>query len=271
MDVGTARLAEIVVGDRCDVRSGAMTDLAFDALASIDEHSAGVGTLAPGNLAAAVPGCPGWNLADLVAHLTEVQWFWATIVEHRLVDPPEEDQRPPRAPEDELVSALTEQTAHLVRTLRDADPRTRVWTWAPQQQDVAFVARHQVQEAAVHHWDAGSATGHAVVIERPLAVDAIEEFLTFSVSSDDDAADPPRPSLAGRFALSCTDGPEAWTVRDGRAPGMVHFEAGAAPGVPMVAGTASDLLLWLYRRIPLDTGAVPAELVARFAGLTFTS
>src|ERR1019366_4529517 len=30
--------------------------------------------------AARVPGCPDWSLADLVAHLGEVQRFWATVV-----------------------------------------------------------------------------------------------------------------------------------------------------------------------------------------------
>lgn len=247
-----------------------MTDLAFDAPASIEEHAGGVAALARGHLAAAVPGCPGWDVADLVAHLTEVQWFWATIVEGRLAEPPDEDQRPPRAPQDGLVPALMEETAHLVGALRAADPRTPVWTWATQQ-DVAFIARHQVQEAAVHHWDAGSATGHPVTIEHSLAVDAIEEFLTFSVSSDDDRADPPRPSLAGRFALRCNDGPEGWTVSDGRAPGTIRFQAGALPGIPAVEGSGSELLLWLYRRIPLERTTVPAELVARFVGLTFTN
>ena len=248
-----------------------MRELAFDRLAVIDSHSAGVGALARGHLAEPVPGCPGWNVADLVAHLTEVQWFWATIVEGGLLEPPDEDRRPARAADEDLVSALAGQTAHLVQALRGADPRTRAWTWAPQQQDVAFIARHQVQEAAVHHWDAGSATRHAVVIERAVAVDAIEEFLTFSVSSDADLAEPPRPSLGGRLALRCTDGPEAWTVSDGRAPGALRFETGAAPGTPAVEGAASDLLLWLYRRIRLDTSSVPDELLARFTGLTFTS
>ncbi len=247
-----------------------MSDLAFDQLAAINEHSAGVGALARGHFPDAVPGCPEWTVADLVAHLTEVQWFWATIVEGRLLEPPDEDQRPPRAAEEELISALTEQTAHLVGALREADPRTPVWTWATQQ-DVAFVIRHQVQEAAVHHWDAGSATGRTIAIERPVAVDAIEEFLTFSVSSDADPADPARPELAGRFALRCTDGPEAWTLSDGAAPGTLRFQRGAAPGMPGVEGTASDLLLWLYRRVDLDTSSIPEELVGRFVALTFTS
>ena len=50
-----------------------MTDLGFDQLAVIEEHSAGLAALVPGRLALPVPGCPGWHVADLVAHVTEVQ------------------------------------------------------------------------------------------------------------------------------------------------------------------------------------------------------
>lgn len=246
-----------------------MTDLAFDRLAAIEEHSAGLATLAGGNLALPVPGAPGWDVADLLAHVTEVQWFWATIVEDRLADPPDEDRRPARAADAELVPALTAQTAHLLAALREADPQTPVWTWAPAQQDVAFIARHQVQEAAVHHWDAGSALGLSIVIDAAVAVDSVEEFLTFSVSSDTDAADPPRPPLDGTFALRCTDVSREWTVSAGQMPGTVRFGAGAPPGIPAVEGSASDLLLWLYHRVRLDT-AVPDDLLSRFFALTFT-
>ncbi len=49
---------------------------------------------APG--AAVVPSCPDWNADDLLWHLAEVQWFWATIVRERLTDPPGEDLTPAR-------------------------------------------------------------------------------------------------------------------------------------------------------------------------------
>ena len=247
-----------------------MSDLPFDAFALIDAHSAGLADLAQGRLDLSVPGCPGWTVADLVAHTTEVQWFWATIVEDRLAEPPGEDRRPARVADAELVQALRAQTARLVGVLRETDPRTPVWTWAPAQQDVAFITRHQVQEGAVHHWDAADAAGQSIVIERPAAVDGVEEFLTFSVSRDADLADPPRPPLAGRFVLRCTDGPEAWTISDGRTPGAARFDAGAAPGAPAIQGTASELLLWLYRRVRLDTNVIPPELIDRFVALTFT-
>lgn len=248
-----------------------MSDLAFDQLAAIEGHSAGLAESARGHLEAPVKGCPGWSVADLVAHVTEVQWFWATIAEDRLSEPADEGRRPPRAPDAELLDALQAQTAHLLRALRGADPKTPVWTWASAQQNVAFITRHQVQEAAVHHWDAADAAGRPIVIEPAVAVDSIEEFLAFSVSSDDDPADPPRPSLGGRLGLRCTDVSRAWTLSDGRAPGTVRFQGGLADGVPAVSGTASDLLLWLYRRVALDTAAVPEDLAARFVALTFTT
>ena len=52
-----------------------------DPLAEIAEHSTAFYDLADGHIDAAVPSCPGWSVADLVAHLSGVHWSWATIVE----------------------------------------------------------------------------------------------------------------------------------------------------------------------------------------------
>lgn len=42
------------------------------------------------------------------------------------------------------------------------------------------------------------------------------------------------------------------------------------PGYPVLAGTASDLLLWLYQRVELDLGKVPTDLAQRLHQLCFT-
>jgi len=68
-------------------------------------------------------------------------------------------------------------------------------TWAPAQQDIAFIARHQVQEAAVHHWDAVHTAGGDLTIAHPVADDAIEELLMFSMSSMADPAEPVRRGI----------------------------------------------------------------------------
>jgi uncharacterized protein (TIGR03083 family) len=248
-----------------------MSEPAFDYVQAIAEHSAAFAAAAEGNLAALVEHCPGWTVADLVEHLTGVQWFWATIAAERLAAPPDEARRPPPAPPERLIAVFREGADRLVRVLREADGGDPVWTWAPAQRDIAFITRHQVQEAAVHQWDAVHAAGGNLLIEPPVAVDSIDEFLTFSVSSEADPAEPPRPPLNGAFALRCTDADARWTIHDGGVPGTVAAERRARPGTPVISATAADLLLWLYGRVSVDTSAVPEGLTGRFRALCFTS
>lgn len=247
-----------------------MSDLTQLHLTAIAEHSRGFSDATRGNLGAPVEHCPGWTVADLVWHLTQVHWFWGTIAGERLAEPPDEARRPPRTSDDGLVEAFEAGARRLVEALRSADQADSVWTWAPLQQDVAFITRHQVQEAAVHHWDAVHAAGSALAISAPVAADSVEEFLTFSVSSEADPAEPARPALDGEFALAASDTEDAWTLLDGDIPGTLRFDRGRTDGVPAVTATASDLLLWLYGRVQLGTATVPDDLVARFRALCFT-
>jgi uncharacterized protein (TIGR03083 family) len=247
-----------------------VTEAAFDFTGAIASHSAGFAAAADGNLDATVEHCPGWSVADLVRHLTEVHWFWATIAEERLAEPPGDARRPAAAAREQLIEIFRVGADRLVRVLRAADGEDKVWTWAPAQRDIAFITRHQVQEAAVHHWDAVHARGGKMAIEAPVAADSVSEFLTFSVSSEADPAEPPRPPLGGSFALRCTDGDAAWTISDGRRPGTVQYRPGVSAGTAAISATASDLLLWLYGRIDLDPGAVSAGLIERFRALCFT-
>ena len=244
--------------------------LDFDYLTAITEHSEGFATSAEGNLEARVEHCPGWNVADLVWHLTEVHWFWATIVEERLKSPPDESLRPERPGDDELVDRFRTGAHRLVEVLERAPDDAKVWTWAPAQRDVAFVSRHQVQEAAVHHWDAAHAAGMQIELEVPIATDAVGEFLTFSIANADDPADPPPDALGGAFAIASRDGGAAWTIQDGPRPGTLLVIAGELAEESTVRASSSDLLLWLYRRVELPVPTELAPVIERFRALTFT-
>jgi uncharacterized protein (TIGR03083 family) len=239
-------------------------------LSAIAEHSAGVVAAAPGHLDAPVESCPGWTMADLVWHLTEVHWFWGTIVAELLPSRPPDERRPARPGDGDLVAGLETQARRLVEALGAADQSAHCWTWAGWQQDVAFVTRHQVQEAVVHHWDAVHAVGGHWTARPEVAVDSIDEFLHFSVASDDDPDDPVVPPLEGTLAFRCTDTGDAWTLTDGARPGTARVGIGAADGAPLVEAPAADLLLWLYGRALLDTSAVPEDLLARFRAMCFT-
>lgn len=241
----------------------------LDFLAEIAWHSTGLADVAQANLSAPVVHCPGWSVGDLVDHVRQVHWFWAAVADGRLTAPPEDASAPPRPADPDLVPVFRDGARRLVDVLGAVEPTASVWTWAPAQQNIGFIQRHQVQEAAVHHWDAAHAAGPELTLTVPVAVDAIEEFLTFSVSSPADHPEKPRPDLNGGLVLRATDAPAAWTISDAELPGTVRFERRAADAAATVAGTASELLLWLYQRISLPAG--DPELIDRFRALTFTN
>ena len=256
--------------------------LEFDPLAEIAVHSAGLARAAEQNLDAPVEHCPGWTVADLVWHMTEVHWFWASMVDGLLSEPPADEEGPDRPEPGQLISRFTAGAEHLVRVLAAADPAASCWTWAPTQQNAGFVLRHQVQEAAVHHWDAEHAAGRERALGTAMSADAIDEFLTFSMCTVHDPADDPRPNLDGALVLAASDAGLEWTVTDDTLPGTVTFSTvtfstgTARPGLARVTGTASDLLLWLYGRVPLPVTAGAAgqpaaeQLVSRFRALSYT-
>jgi uncharacterized protein (TIGR03083 family) len=190
-----------------------------------------------------VPGCPGWDVAELVWHLTEVQYFWADIVALRLQDPEAVArlERPEGFPA--LLARCRSGVEHLASTLAATDPATPVWTWA-RRKDAGFVIRHQAQEAAVHRWDAEQAAGRAFSIEPDLAADSIDEFLEHTAAWRNEGA----PPVGGTVHLHATDAAGEWTISEDAAGALV-VQAGHSKGEAALRGRASDLLLILYRRL----------------------
>ncbi len=201
-----------------------------------------------GDLQTHVPSCPDWTLEALAQHLTAVQTGWAEIVEHPADDPTEAftagaATRDQAGTTEQLVALGREKMDRMLDVFASADPQQRTWTWSTQQ-DVAFVTRHQVQEAAIHRWDAQTAIGASVdPIAPDVAADSIDEFLALSrPAATQGAAD-----LPGTVHLHCTDVEGEWFVHpDGRVE-PIH-----AKGDVALRGPACDLLLALYSRIPVD-------------------
>lgn len=193
---------------------------------------------------AGVPGCPGWRLDDLVWHLAEVQHFWAWVVRTRAPDPSTYVE-PVRRPREELLGWLTAQNADLETVLAGADPHERVWTWAPQQ-DVAFVLRRQAQEATVHAVDAEQVLGNVHPIPADVGLDGIDEWLGVLVPGALPDGPPPE---AHPVVLHAVDADAERTIFPGTRP----FPIAA------LTGTAGDLLLALWRRVPLEILTVDGD------------
>lgn len=205
---------------------------------------------------ARIPGCPDWTVRDLVAHVGEVQRFWAaTVAAGPAVRPPSGAAAGGSAPAGDLAAWSAQSTALLVDALRAAGPDAECWTWWAESGNASTagaVARHQVQEAAVHTRDAQEAAGAAEALPPGLAVDAVDEFLHVGFGSMDGW-----PHAPARVALVTDEGP-AWTlILDATGASAVRGGPGEGPEPgATISGPAGELLLALYRRAPWDGDAL---------------
>ncbi|HWS32772.1 MAG TPA: maleylpyruvate isomerase family mycothiol-dependent enzyme [Actinoplanes sp.] len=214
---------------------------------------------------ARVPGCPDWALTDLVAHLGAVHRFWAaTVADADDSRAPSAERIGDREPHGDLLEWSAASTELLLAALRDAGPESPSWAWwsdsgAPL--TAAAVARHQVQEAAVHAYDAQETIGRAEPLPAAVAVDGVGEFLSVGLASL--GAWPHRPARVGFQAI---EGP-SWTL-DLSPAGAKEGPAASGDPVTRIQATASDLVLALYARIPLSEvridgdRAVAGQLIA---------
>lgn len=195
---------------------------------------------------AAVPTCPEWKVADLLVHMVQGDLWARRIVESRSTE-----RILPEMPADipdgaALVPYFRTGARQLVEALAAIAPDTSVWTFSAADRTAGFWQRRRAQETAVHRVDAQSAAGTPSPVDAELAVDGIDEFLFVFM-----------PRLAAGLAglgdatihLHCTDGEGEWLVT--RAGDDVVVTREHAKGDVAARGTASDLLLFLWGRVPV--------------------
>jgi uncharacterized protein (TIGR03083 family) len=205
---------------------------------------------------ARIPGCPDWTVRDLLTHVGQVQRFWAaTVAAGPAVRPPSDEAPGDRIPGSDPTAWSAASTALLLDALRAAGPDAGCWTWWAESGNAATsgsVARHQVQEAAVHARDAQEAAGAAEPLPPVLAVDALDEFLHVGFGSMDGW-----PHAPARVALVSDECPACNLIFDTTGASAVRGGPGEGPEPGAVfSGPAGDLLLALYRRAPLDGGTL---------------
>ena len=201
-------------------------------------------------LDAPVGSCPGWTVADLVWHTGEVHLFWRTCVAERWSDPSAYVE-PDRPLGDLLLPWYREGVQRSVEVLTAAAPDEPIWSWAPRGGTAAWIVRRMAQETAVHRWDAEAAAAGGAApppIDTELAVDGVDEFFEhFSDTAAEGAA-----AVHGRVHLHATDADGEWLVSEPAVGGRLEVSREHAKGDAAVRGTASNLLLLLWRRVGLD-------------------
>ncbi|MCY0922943.1 MULTISPECIES: maleylpyruvate isomerase family mycothiol-dependent enzyme [unclassified Streptomyces] len=216
------------------------------------ETAALVTTITAADLSTPVPTCPDWTLEDLTRHVGSVHRWFTELLRRRIQQPPtnrEVDLRLPEHP-DALPDWLAASAAEAAEVFAATDPDAPMWAWGVDQH-ARFWVRRMLFETLVHRVDAELALGLTPHVDRALAVDGIDEFLTNLPFAFPFAPLTARLRAADRtLRLSCTDGDEAWTVRlrpDGFA--LVADDAEPRAADATVRGSAADLLLALYGRL----------------------
>ncbi|MFC8431382.1 maleylpyruvate isomerase family mycothiol-dependent enzyme [Streptomyces sp. NPDC057253] len=196
---------------------------------------------------AKVPTCPGWQVRDLLRHTGAVhRWATAFVAEGHTAFRPVPDE--PALDGEELLAWFRTGHRRLVDTLDSAAPDVRCWHFLPAPAPLAFWARRQAHETAVHRFDAQAARGGTPDEPgRDFAADGIDELLRGFHARAKSRVRSAEPRVL-RVRASDADG-AVWTVRLTEEPPATEYgEEGAAHCE--VSGPAADLYLALWNRLP---------------------
>lgn len=200
------------------------------------------------SLEADVPTCPKWRVSDLVEHLGEVFHFWRVQLES--ASPEDQVEPVPRslAQGSDPLGWFEEQGALLGSALADRDPSEPCWNWSGVDLTSGWVCRRMALESVVHRYDVELSVDVPTPVERDLAVDGVDEWLSVHLATD--VPETPTASLGGVLCLACADDPAAWTVEVGS--GRLRWREGRGPADAVLVGPASDLYLYSWNRRPLE-------------------
>jgi hypothetical protein len=219
------------------------------------EVAAFVATARSGPLDAPVPTCPAWDLARLCTHQARALHMAAASLEGggAVLDRdslPQPDLGDP-------VGFLAAAGDRLCAVVAATDPDAPAWNFTTRPPVASFWSRRMALETAVHRVDAeltvAAAAGSGAdptPVDPLLAVDGIDEifevFLPRGLNPGHDSG--------GTIHLHAGDAPGEWTfsVRNG----VLEVTRGHVKGDVAVQGTASDLYLMLWRRLPVDSPGI---------------
>jgi uncharacterized protein (TIGR03083 family) len=198
-------------------------------------------------LDAAVPACRPWLVKDLLRHTGYIhRWAARHIAEcpESVIDgPPEADILRAGAPDPELLDWFRAGHAALVETLATADPALECATFMPAPSPLAFWARRQAHETAIHRADAESASGVAPEYPPDFAADGIDELI---MGFGQRRKYRPAARGEGSMRVLATDTGDAWHLDVDQ--GRIQAHRGPGPGGCTVSGPASGVYLFLWNR-----------------------
>ncbi len=196
--------------------------------------------------------CPGWNMRDLVRHLSEIHLWAAAHVARRATKMWVDDLVELSASwpdlavfwpgDDDLIDFYLETNANLVRVLESAPADVEAMTFLPAPSPLAMWARRQAHEISIHRFDAQNAAGMTSGFDPILASDGIDELLiAFAPRARSVSIE-----VTKTMVVHATDTDDRWHVTVG--PTGVQTRRGDGPADVTLVGRATDLCLALWNR-----------------------
>jgi uncharacterized protein (TIGR03083 family) len=210
-------------------------------LAQLEQAAADVvDMLADADLDLPVLSCPGWTVADLVAHLGQTH-LWA---EHciRVRNPEVPDVVAPVTDRAALAGWYADCAGVLIQTLRATDSGTECWTFGLSPRAAAFWFRRQAHEVSMHRWDLGAALGRDFGYPNALAADGVDEVVTMFFPRQVRLR---RTAPLPRSLAVHADGLGRWVLAGDGSDGS------GGPADAEVSGPAEALVLLLWGRLAL--------------------
>ena len=218
-------------------------------------------------LDAPVPPCPSWQVKDLLRHTGYIhRWAARHITEcpDTVLDGPEEaDILAGGALDPDLLAWFRAGHAALVETLSTADPSLVCATFMDAPSPLAFWARRQAHETAIHRADAESALGNRPRYSPEFAADGIDELI---MGFGQRRKYRPSTEADGSMQVRTTDTGHAWYV--GTEGGRINARREHdGPASCIVTGPASGVYLFLWNRSDAAPSGVTISGDPRFLQL----
>ncbi len=201
--------------------------------------------LAPQNLDAPVPACPGWTVGEAFVHTGSV--YSHKVACMRMPEGPQSEDDWDHGPGEgqDPGEWFRERLDELTGELTARGPEAKAYTWYDDDQTVGFWFRRMAQETAVHRVDVESGFDAVSPVADDLAVDGIDEVLDWFLRYQNEDVGPDGP---GRGTVAVRTGDHIWRTTLTADEAQLAREPGPADAV--VAGEPSELLLWLWGRRP---------------------
>lgn len=211
-----------------------------------------------------VPSCPEWNTTALLDHVIEV--YDDKVASMRLLREPAEGDLPVR--QGEIETRFDDALTELLAEFDSRGPETLSYTWYGPDQTTGFWIRRMAQETLIHRVDAEQAAGLPVTAaDAALAADGVDEFFQVMMAWGSRAY---REWVSG--VLEANNGLSIGFATEGRAwtvsvtPEGIDVTDGVDAGARVtVSGSAHDVLLWLWRRSPVEAVTIEGDKAAAVA------